>query len=220
MIARMPYPFRHCLLSFGGPLFAVEQWSMGLRFTPPHPIGDQAAMQATCNAMHAAVQAWWPSGMVSAAAQHAYTKFNEIRADGKYNQGYTVRTDDATPLPGTGAARVPPQVALVVTLGTGVSRGLASRGRIFIPSPMAAMNTATGTLDTAMAVTHAGLAKTLIDNLNAVAPGARVIIASDVREGAQQNVTTVEVGRVLDTMRSRRAQLGEARSSAALAAGP
>jgi hypothetical protein len=135
-------------------------------------------------------------------------KLAKIRPDGLYDGNAAVRFVN---IPG-GANAVfhPPQVALAVSLLTGV-RGPSRRGRIFLPGPafqltaefMISENDAAGcALSTAQ----------LLRDLNN-APGAdpanspKVTIAS--LKGFNTDVTQVRVGRVLDTIRSRRTSLPE-----------
>lgn len=219
----MPYPFRSALLAFGGNLYGAETWTMTLRLTPPAAIGDQAAWQAACNAVHAKINTWWVSGVSGAGATFLWTKLNEIKIDGKYAQPYTIRKDNtAAQTPGS-ASNYPPQVSLVATLETGVTRGNACRGRMFFPIPRGGIGQ-DGRISAAAASEFAGQVKTLLDDINSVDPDMRVHVMSPggIKDtaGRQRIVTGVSVGRVLDTMRSRRAQLLEERTAVALAAAP
>lgn len=221
---RMVFPLRSALLAFGGTLYGTEAWTMTLRLTPPATIGDQVAWQAACDAVHGVIGAWWPTGESSAPATHVWTKLNEIRPDGRYNQAYTILSTRITPIAGNGSVvKHPPQVSLVATLETGVTRGNAARGRIFIPCPRRTIGN-DGMLVQNDALGAATAVKGLLDNINAIDPDMKVHVMSPggVKDpvGAQRLVTGVSVGRVLDTMRSRRAQLAEGRSTVALATVP
>lgn len=219
----MAYPGEHYLFAFGGPLRGGEIWTMGLRMTAPAPAGGEANTRLALDALHAALKAWWIGGVSSNAAGLAWSKLNRIAATGLYADGFTIRKDEATPVYNNVSVQFPNQIALVATLTTGLSRGLANRGRMFFPVPAVVMEDSDGRLTVAAATAAATKVKTLIDNLNAATDGCRIGIYSKggkVGVGTQRPVTGVEVGRVLDTMRTRRSALKEARVAVALAAAP
>jgi hypothetical protein len=106
---------------------------------------------------------------------------------------------------------VSPASAVAVSLTT-PKRGARGRGRFFLPMPVVEQDPANGFL---MSVAHAegirNSATDLVNNLNNQ-PGidawnGHVVVASTF--GTLSSVTGVRVGRVVDTIRSRRGQLSE-----------
>jgi hypothetical protein len=101
----------------------------------------------------------------------------------------------------------------VVTLRTGNQRGLARTGRIYLPVPHLAPDVETGHLSPSQTASAATWAGGLISALNAAPGVGDVVVCSAVGTGAIRRVTSVDVGSVIDTMRSRRGALKEARSA-------
>ncbi len=129
--------------------------------------------------------------------------------------GAFVQVDRAFVVAGLGGPVLPPQVAMAVTMDT-TRPGRTGRGRFYIPGPtLGAL--ADGRLTTASQGNFADRAKTFVDGVNTAAValgGARVCVASggSVKEGlppATYLVNQVRVGRVADTIRSRRNDLNE-----------
>lgn len=217
----MVYKRVHWLLNMSGPLFGVERWSMGLRLTPNFGPNDQAGQQALCDAYAAVVANWvTTAGVLGAQAKLDLVKFNLIGIDGRYQESWSNFTEYATPVAASVSTAMPPQIALAVGLRTAATRGLAARGRIYIPAPQIGIETSTGRMPTSGPTFFAGKVKDLINSLNAVEPGRRVVVCSNVGAGEEREVTAVECGRVLDTMRSRRTKFEEDRVQSAVAAAP
>lgn len=128
--------------------------------------------------------------------------------------------DYTTPVIGTSTFNVPPQDSIVVTLTTAESRGLAYKGRIFLPAGFGDVQGADGRLTPAQTSSIATRFKTFFDAVNdgfsVVVNAPYVVVASNVRTGATNRVTGVQVGNLVDTQRRRRNRLNEAYSSADL----
>lgn len=210
----MAFPRAHLYLSLSGPHYGLERWSVGLRLNnaggaiPP----SASEGQALCDQYAAAVQNWWTTQTQFGGAKSKLdlVKLNAIGPNGKYLHPWT-NLKEITPAATNGLNSThAPQVAAVATLLTGVTRGPSSKGRIYLPAPIAAVGDA-GTITPAVQDSMATAVKALIDAVNAVSAGRSVIVASGVGSGAERTVTRVEVGAVLDTMRSRRRSLPEAR---------
>lgn len=215
----MVYPSIHSLLVLSGPLFTGERWSIGLRMTRVSPAASVQTDAARAAPIFAAVRNYWAGNFgVGNQAKLDLIKVNTIATTGKYLHPWTILEEQIPPVsPQGGASAMPPQVSCVVTLETGATRGLASRGRIFLPAPIANVGTDGRMVAAPRDAILAG-ARGFINAVNGAAGGDRVIVASDVREGAARAVTSVAVGLVLDTMRSRRASLEEDRASLPVAA--
>jgi len=205
----MAYPSTHYLLSFGGTLKGEESWTMGLRIIGLGAL-DQNGEEAVLADYVAALESAWGTQVVTGQGTRlTWAKLNQIGIDGKYTKSWTNLHEWDLPgvsAPGAGSMK-PNQITMVVSLTTNTSRGLAHAGRLYFPAPGADIQA-----DGRVSVAHQGdqlaSAKAFIDTLNNASDGS-IIIASKVREGAQHTVTGVRIGRVLDTMRSRRSSMKE-----------
>ena len=140
--------------------------------------------------------------------------------NGAYNQ-----VDHNTAVSGANGAvaanRKPLQTALVVSLTTGRA-GPTGKGRFFLPWPSPQLLDTEYRISATQAATNAASAKAFL-NAVSTAVGAPLVVASggSVKPGglgpALTNVTGVRVGRVPDTMRSRRSALLEGYSALSLA---
>lgn len=125
----------------------------------------------------------------------------------------------------------PPQIALVASLENAGARGLAAKGRMYLPGVSLSLQT-NGTLTSANALAIANNLKTFLDAVNAAAPtGEDVILASQGNRVKDEDgkyvpvpgtavnavVNRVRVGSVYDTQRRRRNAMVETYQSATLA---
>lgn len=208
----MAYPAPFLRLVVSGTLYGTEQfaWSLAIARnfeTDPAPSTIPQALIDAVVAYHSD-----PATQTGANALLTLIKLNEIGPNGRYlSASDTVLHEFETGVPGVGTAAQPPQTAVAVTLRTPVRRGLASSGRFFLPH-LANGPSNDGRLLAGAAV---GIATATTTFLNAIGPALggnwRPAVTSDVREGAIRDVTHCEVGRVLDTIRSRRSSLDEDR---------
>ena len=113
----------------------------------------------------------------------------------------------ATPQPTSGTANPYPQLALAVTLTTALLRGKGSVGRIFLPYFTHPVGT-DGRISASHAEMVRGTSVTFLNAVNAQAPG-KIAVFGQTGAGTVRPVTGVRVGRVVDTMRSRRRNLQE-----------
>lgn len=115
---------------------------------------------------------------------------------------------------GSGTNVLPPQCSLALTLTNSLPRGLATKGRMYLPGVAVGVN-ASGKVDALTVGTIADNLKAFFDSItnDADTPG-RPVLASVGRPplllgGAIRNVTTIKVGDVIDTQRRRRNALDE-----------
>lgn len=171
-----------------------------------------------------AIEAFWGGvgGTFVQITQQAFItsyKLNAIGTDGKYaSSGPGNEVLLGAGFPGSGAFSPPSQIATVVTLRTAAERGLASKGRMYLPAcaGYVSMN-ADGQAATADATRVANATRQFFMDINAAYAAARsgdealgrVGVASDKGAGMFRAVTNVAAGRVPDTMRSRRNKLDE-----------
>lgn len=208
----MAYPHNIFRLVMSGTLVGSETFSYGITIDKTFSSGP--APDEVPPAVLDAVEAFHTNANLAIGSKAVLTmvKFNEIGTNGRYfSTENTVLHEFDPGIPGATGNTMPPQVALAITLRTAQRRGRASSGRFYIPHLGGAMDT-DGRISAGEAVQTAAAATTFLNDLNTALDGiGRVAVASDIGTGAINHVTHVEVGRVLDTIRSRRRSLEEAR---------
>jgi hypothetical protein len=206
-----PFDSSHIYVQWGGKLPGNEQWSCGFRMWKAAG-STEADANALLPGVSAAIAAYHvsTSSQISAAAKLSFVKVNAIGTDGRYIGAGTVEATYAD-TPGGGAA-IPPhpnQVALVISLMTGFSRGPAHRGRFYMPLPvfLPAADGLIADSDRDFARTAAQGLRTAV-NTNS---SGHVMAVMSRKAGApgHRSVTGIEVGRALDTQRRRRRSLVE-----------
>lgn len=205
-----------------GSLYA-DTFNVTLSFAPTGGAASLEPTEGLITAVANVVDSWWNDPLVSGTGGLGFSqeakltsiKLNRIGPDGKYVDTTTHERIFATPIAGGGNTGGVPQLSVVSTLRGPDVRGAASKGRMYWPVSKAAMDPLlpNGTISTTLAGQHASGTAVLIRALNNAYVGASVpavaAIASKVGGGRFQVVTKVSVGRVVDTMRSRRNKLDE-----------
>lgn len=213
----MPYA-PHDRLTMTGRLGKTEQlerFSMTINLQGVGLAGVANRYQQAVNDIGADCAAWFarPGTNICDEAVLEEVKVAPIGPDGLYT-GDPVFWEQ---MPGAGVkgglqvVPMPFQVSWAISLGTD-RRGPTGRGRFFQPLPAAAIERATGGVPTAAQTGCRASAVTFLEALNNSpgpdGPGSiRVVVASS--KGYNSPVTSVRVGRVLDTIRSRRRSLDE-----------
>lgn len=160
-------------------------------------------------ALVTAFEAWWQSpAMISNAAELEVLKLNHIGTNGRYTQPGTVLYEYPDGIKNTSTFYPPAQIAYAVSLRTAFTRGRAHAGRFYIPLPSVQPNSL-GTLADPDVGKIANPTETLLRVIDNVLPDWGLGIVSNLGAGAQHKVTHARYGRVLDTIRSRRANLPE-----------
>lgn len=215
----MAYPKPFYRIVIGGTIYS-ETWNTSLSV---YAADDQPVSPALLAAVADSVADWYSDGNAAGGQFHTqapltYVKVNRIGTDGRYMDPESMTHVYPTPIPGGGAGTgVAPQIAIVASLKTDFERGLASKGRMYLPPATGFINPSSdGRATTLSAERVAGSVSTLINRVNTDFEtvnggdfGGTVAIISDKGAGAFHFVTSVVVGRVLDTMRSRRSSLDE-----------
>lgn len=207
-----PFVGPHLYLQWSGELPGNEQWSCGVRMSPvatgPWPLTDAAGLLAAAKTAISAFHVRTAS-QISNYCMLSSVKLNPIDTSGHYALGTTNEAVFAAVGGGGAAMRYPNQVALVATLRTGVSRGPAHAGRFYLPMPSMAVDTS-GLISTTDRDAVKGSLATLLTDLNALSASYKVAVHSrKLGAPAQRLVTSIDVGRVLDTQRRRRRSLVE-----------
>jgi len=197
----------------------IEEWSTGVHFTPPTGDVDSPTLSAWANQVKqdfAFVGSYFNiknlfSTGVAITTVSAYHYPETGPAD-------FVGTSSASAAPGTGAAVLPPQIAVVATLRTALA-GRRNRGRMYLPAMGGEFGISGGQ---SYRFTGAGdVADEVAEWLLAMAaawPGPEAIqpvVYSAVGQTLTP-VSEVSVGDVFDTQRRRRDELVENYSTAVL----
>lgn len=215
---------RHFRLVYSGTLgpdtAPVEEWSFGLALNVGEDltIPTIGMMEGYAADLAGRFDVLLPR--LSGAVRVRRCRVAAIGVDGKYlryESGQYVLADQVRNVVGTSSGSSPwPQTALVCSLRSAMD-DLTGRGRFYLPMPVASMG-ADLRISAADQTALVALLKTFVDGVNTTADAnvgiGRVCIASQgstVRGIPPQNRPVVEVGvgRVMDTIRSRRAQLLE-----------
>lgn len=195
-------------VTYSGRLYSAEKWSISLSVVGPTGQPTQADADA-------ARTAFWPGmrGSVTSNVVMETAKVARIGADGLYGaMNAVVSTQPAFESSGSGTGTLmPPQCALAVTLLGSQPRAAAGRGRFYLPAPAVTFAT-DGRISAANAESIANAAAGLVNRLNAALNGDVCIVGPQTEKGrapAYQRVAGVRVGRVVDTVRSRRSSFPE-----------
>lgn len=186
---------------FGTATLPYERWSMRLNFTLP--AGGSAPSTADLTAAGTA----WSTHMAPRTGtwcRLTEVKGAQIGVGGLYVGGPNIIGCDY--VGSSGFASNPPQIALVASLVT-AERGPRYKGRIYLPAPGAGVTMTLGTIDASNAQPFATSTAAFIAALNALPTVGSCAVASSYN--LLTVVQSVRVGRVFDTMRSRRTSIPE-----------
>lgn len=229
------YEFKFVRVTISGTMFnATEEWSTGFQLgqvgTDVSSVTSGVAEQVAGhwetffeNANHA----------ISSAYLSKEVKCALINLNGTTDQ----ENIDYFNFPGTvaggqGGVPFPPQITLAATLTSDFQRGLASKGRMYIPGVISGIDSQTGKLGGAFTNTLNTGMKTMLDGINADADIPYVVVLAskghktatlDVNgqpvyeNGRQAEVTGCRIGSVYDTQRRRRNGLTETYDTKVLA---
>lgn len=221
----MTYPgFFHRIVVIGT-LYTAETFNWTMNVVPTeNPLDVEEVTPTLATDIKNKIAAWFPATALPAApsiiqsARLTEVKVNRINAQGKYADN-EVHTVPVSPVVGGAASgNLAAQLSLAVTLRTARERGRGSRGRFYLPpiSGFSSLGT-DGRLTAAQALQQANSAKALVESINltywardgGLRTGMMVGVASNIGTGIFEAATRIEVGRVPDTMRSRRSSLPE-----------
>lgn len=218
----MAFTEPHLLISVQGDAWAgTETWQFGVRarFTG---LIDEPRLDALASALAAPTEAFFASAAlgISNRARLLSLKVANVLTTGLYPDGQAPGIHTyAAPVPGTSGSTVIPQQTVAVTLLTARARGRASKGRFYLPPAFRTIG-ADGTFPATEADAIETAVVTWLNAINAaVVDGTQigpVAVMSKLGTGTTNDVTAVGVGRVMDTMRSRRASLLEQRTPTTL----
>jgi hypothetical protein len=214
------YPGQFLKLAVSGLGPETETWAWSLSLMPTSGGGTIASPPAVVPApVIAAVRKFHESAIIATIARLDMIKLNVIGPDGRYaNKSATVQHAFDQPVGGGGSdTYLPLQATAAVSLLTDASRGLASRGRFFLPYPR--MLLTNGRMSATNQADMLSGATTLVNELNEALPGFRVCVASNTRAGAMRGVTRIGIGNRPDIIRSRGESLVESYALSAIESG-
>lgn len=220
-----PHPFIKVVAE--GSLYGTEAFSFGFHIVQAPTVAEDqlpAVSQELADQIGNLVRTYFngaaPNGLsITAMAKLERVKVNRIGRDGRYMDPDSVEHVVNPAIAGRSSVQPPPQLALAVSLiGNENPRGLAGRGRFYLP-PMTGMDsvTADGKIGPTAIPLVVSATQKLIRDVNALFKGLGVQYAyvgntssgSSGRPGRQQVVSEIRVGNVCDTVRSRRRSLQE-----------
>jgi hypothetical protein len=213
----MSYPHKVARVTLSGDAFGgTEIWSTGFFMG----FEDQDAPTPTEQGAADIGEAW--ATFFTAGASYISNKYSFkqckvqlMATDGKSLPDTAVYYSPQTAkIGGSATAAYPPQIALVATLANSLPRGLATKGRMFLPGVNVTL-AATGHLSAGFTDGIATGLQTFFNTIfqDADTPGNPVLASlgnvAQLRPGAIRNVTQIRVGNVFDTQRRRRNALNE-----------
>jgi len=222
----MTYSTAHYYLTYGGSQYGTREiWQTGLRFAPSlENYNDPAELQ---NQLEDAISVddcltaagdmiANPAGVMwSNAIKVSWAKVAVITEAGKYYADPKVAQSSGRP-GSAGSFGHPAQLAVAVSHWSGENLGHANHGRAYLPAPHT-MIQSVSVLDGLATVEQAdGLKDLYATFVNRVAGEiSTIIIATDpvimstIGTGQHKEITSIGVGRVIDTIRKRRNGLDE-----------
>jgi len=201
---------------FGTSMQGTEEWSTGFH------LGGQSAdveppTEAGAAVIAAAWKTFWQTNAVSVSSKWQFTgvKLATLDLDGTAYGNEQVYHYEATPASGAGVIHWPAQVALVATLLSDVPRGLASKGRMYLPGIASSLTDAGKLSNTTVSAVATNL-KAFFDDINTnfELPGVATIASRGskpplIGDPVTRTVQSIRIGDVPDTQRRRRNQLVE-----------
>lgn len=192
-----------------------EIWSYSLRFDRTlWGEGDAHAEDMSSSGMTAALAALHNTSSFSNGCKVTGWRAYDIGSDGRMEGNpKVVEFAPANYIAGTSANLLPPQVSLAVTTEA-VNRGPARLGRFYLPGPSKICDSSYR-LAVADQTVYCNLAtqfyKDVADSVDVdfSVTGVEAINVSNIGSGHQQVISKIKVGRVYDTLRSRRGALLE-----------
>lgn len=229
----MPYAHSVHRVTISGTAFdGAEIWSTGF-FLGNVSSGVSNPTQQLADAIRTAWTSFFQDPQVQFGTNWKtdQVKVAQVMEDGKTSLSNVVYAPYGTAIAGTYGSNVfPPQLSLVATLENAGARGLAAKGRMYLPGIAHAIGT-NGKIGDTQVLNVANKFKTFLDAVNVAASGdSGVVLASQGRRtrnadgsyspvpgtAVNARVNRVRVGSVYDTQRRRRNALVETYQTATL----
>lgn len=221
----MALPFQVAKVTLSGVCFGgAEIWSTGFHLGWE----NQDATAITPTGVADVANAWATFFQSATSYVSGYYEFKEAKIAMISQDGRTI-ADSAQYFQPAGIVKgaagntaQPPQVSLVATLANSLPRGLATKGRMFLPGVSSDVD-ATGHLAALWTTGVADNLKTFFDTIynDADLPGNPVLASVGrgplLTDGAIRNISQIKIGNVYDTQRRRRNALQESYTIRAVA---
>jgi hypothetical protein len=212
----MAYANKIQRLTFSGTCFGGQEvWSTGL-FIADIGVDIGTATQGSVDAYAALWKTFFQLSNVgiSSSYLHTQTKLQVLSTAGVPDPVNTVYNNAITSVGAYGSNPHVPQAALVASLLSAGTHGLATKGRMFLPGVYQAVDPSTGRISSTAATNIATAFQTFINGINTAAPvGSVVALCSKgttaTPAGVSHPVSHVQIGNVFDTQRRRRNGLTE-----------
>lgn len=211
----MPFPAPVLKLSWGGDVSTDDIWVNNIHLT-----GEFSNVSAVDAFDAISLSSLKPIIDTAYTGAVGMNPFNNLRwyklavldEQGKYIEDAKY-LENTTPIAGTANRPTSPQDSIVVSLRTPANRGLANRGRIYLPSGFAAPQSTNGRISNADRTAVLTKFQTMFNGINTYVANQAdnwvVGIASKVRQGQFRFVSYIEVGNIMDNQNRRRNKLSE-----------
>ena len=223
-MANMP-PFAHRVSRVtihGTVAGGVEEWSTGFYYGNETADADLPSQQLVDDIATAWTAFYTGVGQNFSGAYKAdYVKIASMGTDGRSDAGDTVYHTYTNGPAGSGQFLFPPQIALAATMVSTKPRGVAAKGRMYLPGVSVGLD-ATGHVGSGGLTAILGAFKTFLNACNASAASPNVVILAShgslnadgtIKIGGtaalNKAVVGIKIGNVYDTQRRRRNQLAE-----------
>lgn len=223
----MALPHRVVKVTLSGTMFSGQEiWSTGFHLGYENQEADAITPQGVADVAGAFSTFFTTTtSQIQSNYQFSMCKMAMIGVDGKTIPDSAEYYSLPTAVNGgySGPA-FPPQIALVATLANSLPRGLATKGRMFLPGVTVSPD-ATGHIASNVITNIATNLQTFFNTVynDADLPGNPVLMSTgnslQLRPGAVRNVTQIRIGNVFDTQRRRRNALAEQYTTKPVAAG-
>jgi hypothetical protein len=199
----------------------ADIWSSGMRILGNTGAGGSGFLANEETYLDYAVprlKAWFVNALslIRSDAKLDTIKINNILPNGHYQDGVTHQRTFA-PVAGAASTNADPAFCSVAwSWKTAVNRGLAAKGRNYLPNSFAWA--AGSSITTASRAAHLVAAQTFLIAMSGTLPeseGAVVAIVSGVRTGAVNQINGIRVGDLLDVQERRRNATAESYVTAA-----
>jgi hypothetical protein len=210
-------------------LGGLEEWSTGFWIGENDADADLPTQQLADD-IRTAWQTWFTSqaAYISNAYTSTLVKLSSVGTDGKSDANDTVYSTFTGNAAGARAELLPPQIALVATFQGPQARGLASKGRMYLPGVVRQIGV-NGKIDGTTQASMLAAFRTMLQAINASTATDNVLMLASHgqlnrdgtvkvggRAAVNHEVVSVKIGDVYDTQRRRRNGLVEVYQTATL----
>jgi hypothetical protein len=225
-----PYAHKVNRVTISGTAFnGAEEWSTG--FYLGKDDGDANDPEGLAELVAGPWQTLWNGGgstMFPSTYRTLQVKVSQMLTSGATDLDAIDYYTYPSAIAGGGSAIFPAQITLAVTMTSQIQRGLASKGRMYLPSTTFGVDSATGKLTSGTMTAIGNTMKTFFDSINTLTSDYLILASHGhgVKTGGvitsytgalNAEVTGCRIGDVYDTQRRRRDDLIETYTARTLA---